>query len=174
MDNYKIVGKIGEGGFGEVLRAVDNRSKKTVALKKIFVRRAEDGIPVGIWREAACLRHIHHPHVVEIYELFAHGSSVVLAMECLDCSLADVLCSTKKALGEARVKAYMQAVLRGLGHIHSKSLIHRDIKPGNVLLSAGGQIKLGDFGLARTFAAPERGYSFQVIHFDISDCCLAE
>jgi serine/threonine protein kinase len=162
MENYKVVGKIGEGGFGEVLRAVDSRNKRTVALKKIFVRRAEDGIPVGVWREAACLRQINHPNVVGMYEFFAHGSSVVLAMECLDCSLADILRSANRPLGESRVKAYMQPLLRGLGHMHSKGLIHRDIKPGNLLLSGGGKVKIGDFGLARTLATPQRGYSFQV------------
>jgi len=74
---------------------------------------------------------------------------------------AQVISAADAPLGEARCKAYAQGLLRGLAHVHKLNLVHRDVKPGNILLSTHGTVKLADFGLARANAAPGRGFSFQ-------------
>jgi len=73
---------------------------------------------------------------------------------------AQVISAADAPLGEARCKAYAQGLLRGLAHVHKLNLVHRDVKPGNILLSTHGTVKLADFGLARANAAPGRGFSF--------------
>jgi cell cycle related kinase len=162
MENYKFIKKLGEGAFGEVLLAHDLRNGNKVALKKIFLRRSEDGLPIGVWREFKALQHSEHANVIELLETFAHGSALILAMECMSCSLADVLKQSGQRLGEGRAKAYAMEILRGLAHVHSIGIIHRDLKPGNILLSPGGSVKLADFGLARVVAQEGRENSYQV------------
>ncbi|KAJ1491471.1 kinase-like domain-containing protein [Baffinella frigidus] len=161
MENFRVLRKLGEGAFGEVLLAEDTRSGAHVALKKIFLRNVDDGLPIGVWREFKALQHAEHPNVVKLSEVVVHGAALVLVMERLHCSLADVISFADAALGEARCKAYALGVLKGLAHMHALRIVHRDIKPGNILVGAHGQVKLADFGLARMEAAPERGFSYQ-------------
>eukprot|EP00961_Rhodomonas_salina_P059901 804372-Rhodomonas_salina.1 len=163
MEKYKIIRKLGEGAFGEVLLSQNVQSGETVALKKIFLRRSEDGIPVGVWREVKALQHAEHANVIKLQETFAHGSSLVLVMDCMACSLADVLRETDGQLEEGRAKAYALEILRGIAYVHSLGIIHRDLKPGNILLGENGAVKLADFGLARVVAQEGRENSYQVM-----------
>jgi serine/threonine protein kinase len=161
MENYRVLRRLGEGSFGEVSLCEDLRTGQQWALKKVSVRRLEDGVPVGVWREFKALQHGAHPNVVQVHETFPHGSAVVIVMECMRGSLADALSAQETIFAEAVVKMYMAGILRGLSHLHSLAIIHRDLKPANVLIDTQGRVKLGDFGLARVLAQPERGFSYQ-------------
>jgi cell cycle related kinase len=161
MENYRLLRRLGEGSFGEVSLCEDLRTGQQLALKKVSVRRLEDGVPVGVWREFKALQHGAHPNVVQVHETFPHGSAVVIVMECMRGSLADALSAQETVFAEAVVKMYMAGILRGLSHLHSLAIIHRDLKPANVLIDTQGRVKLGDFGLARVLAQPERGFSYQ-------------
>jgi len=161
MENYRALKRLGEGAFGEVSLCEDLRTKKQYAVKKISVRRLTDGLSIGVWREIKALQVGAHPNIVKVHETFAHGSAVVIVMERMRGSLADVLSTRQTALPESVVKAYMTGILRGVCHLHSIDIVHRDLKPGNVLIGTQGQVKLGDFGLARVVAKAERGFSYQ-------------
>ena len=154
MENYRVLRRLGEGSFGEVSLCEDLRTGQQWALKKVSVRRLEDGVPVGVWREFKALQHGVHPNVVQVHETFPHGSAVVIVMECMRGSLADALSAQETIFAEAVVKMYMAGILRGLSHLHSLAIIHRDLKPANVLVNwADDMLRVVDFGLARATAA---------------------
>ncbi|EKX37600.1 hypothetical protein GUITHDRAFT_59847, partial [Guillardia theta CCMP2712] len=152
---------VGGGSFGEVYRAQDKRDGQQVALKKVPVRRGEEGLSVGIWREIKAMQHGEHHNVVRLLDVIVHGATVVLVMECMRCSLHDVISRQQQPLPLLLQWRLSKGMLGGLAHLHSLDLLHRDLKPGNVLVSQHGVVKLGDFGLARLMAKAGEGYSFQ-------------
>ncbi|XP_057288302.1 cyclin-dependent kinase 20 [Pezoporus wallicus] len=164
MDQYILLGRIGEGAHGVVFKAKDRKTGELVALKKIPLRRPEEGLPPQTLREIKALRHIEeHPHVVRLGAVFAAGPAVVLALELLVGDLGGLLRSAPAPLAPPRVRALLAMTLRGLSHCHRHHVMHRDLKPANLLLDAHGRLKLGDLGLARVLGPPcTRPYSHQV------------
>jgi cell cycle related kinase len=162
---------VGSGTFGEVRLGVQRSSGRSVALK--VVRSLGDGeggqqrgargrgvarscaavhqVPIGAFREACALRLLApHEHVVELVEMFASGSGICLVLELAELDLRQLL-ALRGALDEPSCKFVLRAAARGLAHCHAHGIMHRDIKPSNVLLWRSGQVKLADFGLARSF-----------------------
>ncbi|XP_050186789.1 cyclin-dependent kinase 20 [Myiozetetes cayanensis] len=164
MEQFVLLGRIGEGAHGVVFRAKDRRSGELVALKKVPLRRPEDGIPPQTLREIKALREMdEHPNVIRLRGVFAQGPAVVLALELLVGDLGGLLRATPTPLSPPRVRALLTMTLRGLRHVHGQHLLHRDLKPANLLLDGAGRLKLADFGLSRVLGTPPgRPYSHQV------------
>lgn len=164
MDKYDIRGRIGEGAHGIVLLAKRIDTGKLVALKKVMIRRLEDGIPNTALREIKALQEIgEHPNVVTLRSVFAHGNGFVLVFDYMHSDLSEVL--RTNVLTGAQVKSYMVMLLRGVAYCHQMNIMHRDLKPANLLISEAGRLKIADFGLARVFGdqrAQQRQYSHQV------------
>ncbi|KAK6174911.1 hypothetical protein SNE40_013471 [Patella caerulea] len=164
MFQYTILGRIGEGAHGIVLKAKHIESGEIVALKKIPLRNLEDGIPNTALREIKALQEIaDNPYVVTLREVFPHGSMIVLVFDFMLSDLSEVIRNCDKPLTEAQIKSYMLMLLKGVAHLHENHIMHRDLKPANLLISATGHLKIADFGLARVFQNKgDRQYSHQV------------
>mmetsp|Transcript_39548 Transcript_39548/g.86141 ORF Transcript_39548/g.86141 Transcript_39548/m.86141 type:complete len:349 (-) Transcript_39548:522-1568(-) len=146
---YEVVERIGQGAFGEVLKAVHLPTGGVVALKKVMLRRPEKGIPDNVLREIKLLQQVDHPNVVHLHEVFAMGSSLALSCEYCSSDLSEVVKRSCWRLEAPVVKGIMLQLLRGVAAMHRARVLHRDLKPSNVLLSERGVVKVADFGLAR-------------------------
>ncbi|XP_046282963.1 cyclin-dependent kinase 20 isoform X8 [Marmota monax] len=164
MDQYCILGRIGEGAHGIVFKAKHVETGEIVALKKVALRRLEDGIPNQALREIKALQEIEdNQYVVHLKAVFPHGAGFVLAFEFMLSDLAEVVRHAQRPLAPAQVKSYLQMLLKGVAFCHANNIVHRDLKPANLLISASGQLKIADFGLARVFSPDgSRLYTHQV------------
>nr|XP_023029574.1 cyclin-dependent kinase 20 [Leptinotarsa decemlineata] len=162
MNNYKLLGRAGEGAHGFVFKGKDLRNESIVALKKITVN-PNLGIPKSVMREICALRVLKYKNIVKLFEVSCVGSSVVLVMEYLPWSLADLLKTHEINLSLAQIKSYTRMVLNGVNFMHHNHIMHRDLKPANLLISRKGILKIADFGLARIYDMDKsRLYSHQV------------
>ncbi|XP_058422042.1 cyclin-dependent kinase 20 isoform X3 [Diceros bicornis minor] len=171
MEQYCILGRIGEGAHGIVFKAKHVETGEIVALKKVALRRLEDGIPNQALREIKALQEIEDSqYVVQLKAVFPHGAGFVLAFEFMLSDLAEVVRHAQRPLAQAQVKSYLQMLLKGVAFCHANNIVHRvssssgrDLKPANLLISASGQLKIADFGLARVFSPDSsRLYTHQV------------
>ncbi|KAJ8257780.1 hypothetical protein GJAV_G00189610 [Gymnothorax javanicus] len=164
MDQYSILGRIGEGAHGIVFKAKHIETGETVALKKVALRKLEDGIPNQALREIKALQEIEdNQYVVKLKNVFPHGTGFVLVFEYMLSDLSEVIRNSQRPLTESQVKGYMMMLLKGVAFCHENSIMHRDLKPANLLISSTGHLKIADFGLARLFSNEGgRLYSHQV------------
>ncbi|XP_041860930.1 cyclin-dependent kinase 20 isoform X2 [Melanotaenia boesemani] len=164
MEQYSILGRVGEGAHGIVFKAKHVETGETVALKKVALRRLEDGIPNQALREIKALQKIEdNQHVVKLKDVFPHGTGFVLVFDFMLSDLSEVIRNYQRPLTPAQVKGYMMMLLKGVAFLHHNNIMHRDLKPANLLISSSGHLKIADFGLARLFSdRGERLYSHQV------------
>ncbi len=165
MDNYNIIGKVGEGAHGVVFKSKHIQSGEIVALKRVSLKRVEEGIPNTVLREIKALKAIEdNENIVKLLDVFAQGTGFVLVFEYMLNDLSEVIRNDSQPLSEAQVKSYMKMLLNGVAFCHENSIMHRDLKPANLLISSSGHLKIADFGLARVFDKIEtdRLYTAQV------------
>ncbi|HXB15179.1 MAG TPA: protein kinase [Solirubrobacteraceae bacterium] len=146
---YELHEKLGEGSFGRVYRGLDRRLGRPVAVKVIKPWWAEDSAWVERFeREARLLARIHDPGVVQIFDIGHAEEGPYYVAELVEGeSLAERLRSGPLAPASAR--AIAEQLCRSLASAHRQGVVHCDVKPANVLLAAGGEVKVGDFGVAR-------------------------
>ena len=164
LSSYERHEKLGEGSYGVVFKATDTRNNSTVALKILKVETLEDGVPSTLLREISILKSISHINIVRLTDVCTSKLPIYLAFEYLDLDLRVLLNHLKKPLNPNIVKSYAFQLLAGVNFIHSHRIIHRDIKPDNILLSRKtGILKICDFGMARYFTVPMRPYTKGVV-----------
>ena len=147
IGSYRVVRKLGEGGMGIVYEAVDERLRRSVAIKMIRDASADPAQRDRLWREARTAAGIGHPGICQVYEIGEAEGQLFIAMEYLDGRpLADRIAGSPVPLAEAL--GYAQEMLAALGALHERGIVHRDLKPANIFLTRHG-LKLLDFGLAR-------------------------
>src|ERR1035438_9733876 len=149
LAHYEIQEKLGEGGMGTVYRAYDPQLRRPVALKVLPPEYASDPERRSrLLREARAASALNHPNVVGIYEVGSDNGVDFIAMELVEGkSLGKIIPANGMPLGKAL--DYAVQIASGLAKAHAAGVIHRDLKPGNIMLSHDGLVKLLDFGLAR-------------------------
>lgn len=152
---YRIEALIGRGGMAAVYRAFDTRLQRYVALKMLYPQYlADTDIVERFRREAITAAQLDHPHIAPIYDVGEDDGLVYLAMKLLPGpSLAEVL-QREQRLPPERVAILIRQIASALDEAHQHGIIHRDIKPGNVLLDSRGSAILTDFGIAKSLDAP--------------------
>lgn len=154
-DKYENVLQVGEGTYGKVYKAKDKtKENKYVALKCILMDLEKEGFPITALREIMILKNLKHPNIVNLIEIVSTKSNdksrgnVYLVFEYMNHDLSGIL-KTDIKLHSPTIKSILHQSLNGVGYLHKVGIIHRDIKSANVLVSDKGEIKIGDFGLAR-------------------------
>ena len=162
--DYERQKLIGEGTFGKVHKAVVTATGEIVAIKKLIkTMSSKEGAELSMLREIMLLQELKHENVIDLIEVFVHHGSISLVFEFCDADLEAVIKDSSRHLSIAQVKGYLLGTLRGVAFCHANWVLHRDLKPGNLLLTSSGGIKVADFGLARFFGSPERRYTGQVV-----------
>lgn len=154
--------------FATVYKARDTLTNQIVAVKKIKIgsrEEARDGINRTALREIKLLHELQHDNVIGLLDVFGYKSNVSLVFDFMDTDLEVIIKDIKgiPVLTLANIKAYMIMTLRGLEYLHLNWILHRDLKPNNLLVNSNGVLKIGDFGLARFFGSPNRNYTHQVV-----------
>ncbi len=156
IGSYEVLSELGRGGMGVVYKAFEPKLKRVVALKMLNEGIAhQPGLVERFYREAHAMASLSDPHVVQIYAVGEHQGQPFFVMEYIDGeSLGGRLKRERMSVRDAR-KVMMQAA-SGLQSAHEQGLIHRDIKPGNLMLTQKGSVKVTDFGIALAEGTGER------------------
>ena len=146
---YQVVREIGAGGMGRVFQAVDTQTGRSVAAKVMLASDEENlSALLRFYQEGAVLSTLKHPNIVEVYGTFLEEGVCSIIMELLEGrSLSQLLRSEPLSL--RRIKRLALQVASALQYAHSRAIVHRDIKPGNIMVVGDDRVKVTDFGIAR-------------------------
>lgn len=164
-EDYEKIEKIGEGTYGVVYKARHKKTDKIVALKKIRLENEDEGVPSTAMREISLLKELRHKNIVYLQDVHLTESRLYLVFEFLSMDLKRYLDNLPEDefIGKMLLKSYLYQILDALLFCHKRRVIHRDLKPQNLLIDSNGIIKLADFGLARAFIIPIRVYTHEVV-----------
>lgn len=158
IGKYKVVRELGRGATGAVYLAEDSFNGRNVAIKMMFpevLKDAEDGEHYRrmFLNEASLAGKMLHPHIVGIYDAVVDEQMSYIVMEYVDGGTLERFCQPENLLPPLTVAEIIFKCVRALAFAHTQGLIHRDVKPGNILYKSGSDIKLADFGAAMSFVS---------------------
>lgn len=168
MENYAKLEKVGEGTYGVVYKARDVNTGRIVALKKIRLEAEDEGVPSTAIREISLLKELKDDNVVALLDIVHADSKLYLVFEFLDMDLKKYMETVNskngnRGLDKQLIKKFTYQLLAGLRYCHGHRILHRDLKPQNLLIDTNENLKLADFGLARAFGIPLRTYTHEVV-----------
>lgn len=156
-DRFVLESQLGSGGMSTVWKAVDKRLDRAVALKFLLSPLNDDHGDIRLEREARALARISHPNVIPVYDFGQHEDRLWVAMEFVPGRTLGAWQSNDKRSHEQLLRRWIAAG-RGLAAVHAEDLVHRDIKPDNILLGDDGRVRLIDFGIVRALRDPSHSY----------------
>lgn len=150
VGTYLIQERLGAGGAAEVFKGIDLMLKREVAIKVLRPENASDpSFPERFRREAQILARLSHPNIASVHAFLQEGETQFMVMEYVPGISLDTLIRTSGPVSPERAVSIVRAALEGIGHAHACGIVHRDVKPANIMLTATGQVKVVDFGIAR-------------------------
>jgi predicted Ser/Thr protein kinase len=163
IGKYRIVGQLGRGGAGVVYQAVDETLHRDVAVKTLNPDLANTEVMSRFRAEATILARLNHPQIATIYELFRADGDLLMVMEFVRGESLDKLSERLGALSPERAAYIIDLILSALEHAHRAGVVHRDVKPANVMVTDEGSIKIMDFGIARILGADQKTVDFRLM-----------
>jgi serine/threonine protein kinase len=155
---------VGQGAYGVVYKALDRETNQLVALKRIRLQSEDEGVPCTAIREISLLKELQHPNIVRLYDVLHSERKLTLVFEFCDQDLEKYLETRRGVPPEfGVVRSFLNQLLSGVAFCHDHRILHRDLKPQNLLINKRNALKLADFGLARAFGIPVRQYSHEVV-----------
>jgi len=169
VDVYEKKRQVGQGTYGSVFVAKDKQTAEIVALKRINTEQEENGFPITALREVKILKALNHPNIVNLKEIVtskergAFPKNVFMVFEYLEYDLTGVLETPEIRLTQDHVKSWSQQLLNGMHYMHTNKVLHRDLKASNLLVSRNGELKIADWGLARSYSSDTKRLTNKVI-----------
>ncbi|XP_046405855.1 cyclin-dependent kinase 17-like isoform X3 [Ischnura elegans] len=162
METYTKLDKLGQGTYATVFKGRSRLTDNLVALKEIRLEH-EEGAPCTAIREVSLLKELRHANIVTLHDIVHTEKSLTLVFEYLEKDLKQYMDDCGNIISMNDVKIFLFQLLRGLSYCHRRRILHRDLKPQNLLINERGELKLADFGLARAKSVPTKTYSNEVV-----------
>ncbi|KAK4235410.1 kinase-like domain-containing protein [Achaetomium macrosporum] len=162
--SFQQLEKLGEGTYATVFKGRNRQTGELVALKEIHLD-SEEGTPSTAIREISLMKELKHENIVALHDVIHTENKLMLVFEYMDGDLKKYMDTQgdRGALKPPVIKSFMYQLLKGIDFCHRNRVLHRDLKPQNLLINSKGQLKLGDFGLARAFGIPVNTFSNEVV-----------
>ncbi|XP_060912802.1 cyclin-dependent kinase 16-like isoform X5 [Labrus mixtus] len=162
LETYIKLDKLGEGTYATVFKGRSKLTDNLVALKEIRLEH-EEGAPCTAIREVSLLKDLKHANIVTLHDIIHTDKCLTLVFEYLEKDLKQYMDDCGNIMSVHNVKIFLFQLLRGLAYCHRRKVLHRDLKPQNLLINEKGELKLADFGLARAKSVPTKTYSNEVV-----------
>lgn len=157
LGRYELRGELGRGGMGVVYRAYDPTLDREVAIKSVRLEGVTEeeraSLEERLSREARAAAKLQHPHIVAVYDFFRVEDRAYIVMEYVKGSMLDAMIAAGNRSDTKSILRVLEQAAAALDAAHAQGIVHRDIKPGNILIAEGGDIKITDFGIARITSA---------------------
>ncbi|KAK4696708.1 negative regulator of the PHO system, partial [Lecanoromycetidae sp. Uapishka_2] len=162
--SFQQLEKLGEGTYATVFKGRNRQTGELVALKEIHLD-SEEGTPSTAIREISLMKELKHENIVSLHDVIHTENKLMLVFEYMDKDLKKYMDSRGSGgqLDFVTIKSFMHQLLQGIAFCHDNRVLHRDLKPQNLLINNKGQLKLADFGLARAFGIPVNTFSNEVV-----------
>lgn len=163
---YTCAEKLGEGTYATVYKSKNKMTGEVVALKEIHLD-PEEGAPSTAIREISLMKELKHPNILRLIDIIHTENKLSLVFEFMDQDLKKYMDATARSslgvMDVRTIKSFMYQLLRGISYCHDNRVLHRDLKPQNLLINRQNELKIGDFGLARAFGIPVNTFSNEVV-----------
>ncbi|XP_055304907.1 cyclin-dependent kinase 1-like [Sitodiplosis mosellana] len=165
MEDFVKIEKIGEGTYGVVYKGKNRQTGQIVAMKKIRLEADDEGIPSTAIREISLLKELKHPNIVKLEDVLMEENRLYLIFEFLSMDLKKYMDTLPqdKLMKPELVRSYLYQISAAMLFCHQRRILHRDLKPQNLLINRDGVIKIADFGLGRAFGIPVRVYTHEIV-----------
>ena len=155
-EKYQKLQSIGEGTYSNVYYGKISETGEEIAIKKIKLAAFSSGIEISALREIKHLQKIQHPNIIKLIDVFMWKANLNLVLEYLVFNLEDIIKNRSVVFTAADIKSWMLMLIRGLDACHKNWILHRDLKPNNLLIDSNGNLKIADFGLARDYGTSSK------------------